>query len=656
MAAAAGTAAAAQRLGQVLAVLVAGFGVAVLAEYLTGRGLGVDRLLFAGSLPQMGTVLPGRPAPHTALAFLLAGSVLALLDADRRGSYRPAQVLAPLSATVALTAVLGHLYRVAYLITGSTGPGVPVHAAVAFVVLNVGLLLARPDRGVVRTFTSPGPGGLLARRLLPAVLLAPPVAGLLAGLGYRVGWYDVNFRLALTVMTTLACLLGVVSLTVRAIDRAVAARQQAEGQLRASQDRYRMLARNLPNGSVFLFDHDLRYLVADGAGLAEVGLSPELLEGKTIWEALPADTCAVIEPLYRAALAGQPSKQDIPFGGHLYQVHLLPLRGPDGQVEAGMVLTQDVTAQRQAEKALEQARLAAEQANQAKSEYLSRMSHELRTPLNAILGFAQLLQLDELRDDQREGVEHILSGARHLLGLINEVLDIAAIEAGRLPLSLEPVAVAEVVAEAVSLIRPLADQHKVVLVDPAPPCQQHVLADRQRLKQVLLNLLSNAVKYNRAGGSVQLACQRVAGDRLQVRVTDTGLGITPEAQQRLFVPFERLSLEQTAVEGSGLGLALSQRLAEAMGGTLGLVSTVGQGSSFWVELPLADAPDEGAQRQQLPARSQPSQPPPLSPTLTVLYIEGFPTCPASRSCGACGPTPIPPTCRWWSSAPMPGQA
>jgi CheY-like chemotaxis protein len=160
-----------------------------------------------------------------------------------------------------------------------------------------------------------------------------------------------------------------------------------------------------------------------------------------------------------------------------------------------------------------------------------------------------------------------------------------------------------------------------VLVDPAPPCQQHVLGDRQRLKQVLLNLLSNAVKYNRAGGSVQLACQQVAGERLQIRVTDTGLGITPEAQQRLFVPFERLSLEQTSIEGSGLGLPLSQRLAEAMGGSLGMVSTVGQGSSFWVELPLADSPAEGAQRQQLPAWSQPSQPPPHGPTLTVLYVE-----------------------------------
>ena len=201
------------------------------------------------------------------------------------------------------------------------------------------------------------------------------------------------------------------------------------------------------------------------------------------------------------------------------------------------------------------------------------MSHELRTPLNAVLGFAQLLELDDLRDEQRDNLGHILSGARHLLSLINEVLDIAAIEAGRLSLSLEPVALADVAAETVNLIRPLAEQHNIVVMGPEVSCATHVLGDRQRLKQVLLNLLSNAVKYNRDGGSVQLSCEPVSGDRLRIKVTDTGLGIPPEALGRLFVPFERVAREQSAIEGTGLGLPLSKRLAEAMGGTLDLEST-----------------------------------------------------------------------------------
>jgi signal transduction histidine kinase/CheY-like chemotaxis protein len=259
-------------------------------------------------------------------------------------------------------------------------------------------------------------------------------------------------------------------------------------------------------------------------------------------------------------------------------------------------------------------------ANAAKSEFLSRMSHELRTPLNAILGFAQLLELDELTDQQHDSLGYIMSGARHLLGLINEVLDIAAIEAGGLPLSLEPVLVADVTAEAVSLIRPLADQHGILLVSPAP-CLDHVLGDRQRLKQILLNLLSNAVKYNHQGGSVRLACDRVADQRLRITVADTGPGIPPEALDRLFVPFERLNGQQRGVEGTGLGLPLSKRLAEAMGGTLELTTAAGQGSAFSVEIPLTDNPVTRADHQDdgpLPAEEQSEV---ARPALTVLYIE-----------------------------------
>jgi signal transduction histidine kinase/ActR/RegA family two-component response regulator len=259
-------------------------------------------------------------------------------------------------------------------------------------------------------------------------------------------------------------------------------------------------------------------------------------------------------------------------------------------------------------------------ANQAKSEYLSRMSHELRTPLNAILGFAQLLELEDLREQQHESLRYILSAARHLLGLINEVLDIAAIEAGRLPLSLEPVPVADVVAETVSLIRPLADQHGILLASTSPSCDAHVMGDRQRLKQILLNLVSNAVKYNREGGSVQLDCQEVAGGRTRLKVSDTGPGIPAGSVERLFVPFERLENGQEAVEGTGLGLPLSRRLAEAMGGTLELATTVGQGSTFWVELPLAEGPVQRADRQEREATPA-AQASVQGPEMTVLYIE-----------------------------------
>jgi signal transduction histidine kinase/CheY-like chemotaxis protein len=246
---------------------------------------------------------------------------------------------------------------------------------------------------------------------------------------------------------------------------------------------------------------------------------------------------------------------------------------------------------RAAEERLDEARLEAvraraeaERASLAKSDFLSRMSHELRTPLNAVLGFSQLLALDELDGRQREAVEQINRGGRHLLELINEVLDIASIEAGRLSLSIEPVDLQNVVDEAVGLIRPIAAERRVTVETAG--IEGTVLADRQRLKQILLNLLSNAVKYDRPGGSVRVDVIS-SGQTHRIRVSDTGPGIDPALLERLFTPFDRLGAEASGVEGSGVGLALSRRLAEAMGGALGVESQPGRGSTFWVELEAA---------------------------------------------------------------------
>ena len=257
----------------------------------------------------------------------------------------------------------------------------------------------------------------------------------------------------------------------------------------------------------------------------------------------------------------------------------------------------DVDDRRRAEQAQREAQEAAETANRSKSQFLSRMSHELRTPLNAVLGFGQLLEMDDLSDTQRDSVEHILKGGSHLLDLINEVLDISRVEAGELSLSPEPVLSAELIREAVDLIRPLADQRGIqIVLDTSGACDCYVFADRQRFKQVLLNLLSNAVKYNRRMGTVALSCEQASETRVRIRVTDTGMGIPAERLGMLFTPFERLGAEQTGEEGTGIGLSLSKRLAEAMGGSLWADSTLGQGSTFTVELPRVEGPVERYER------------------------------------------------------------
>ncbi len=267
---------------------------------------------------------------------------------------------------------------------------------------------------------------------------------------------------------------------------------------------------------------------------------------------------------------------------------------------------------------LEQAKGAAEAANHAKSEFLSRMSHELRTPLNAILGFGQLLEMGAPTPRQRQQLEQILKGGRHLLELINEVLDLARIESGRPHLSLEPVAVRQVCAEVCDLVRPLAERHGIRVEGACDTAGDlHVRADNQRLKQVLLNLLANGVKYIRADGCVILTWEELPPGKVRLAVRDTGPGIAPEKRQRLFRPFDRLGAEATAVEGTGLGLVLSKRLTEAMGGTLTLASMVGAGTTVVVDLPRAAPPTRSGRRAAAG----------LSPATasrgrgTVLYIE-----------------------------------
>jgi PAS domain S-box-containing protein len=250
------------------------------------------------------------------------------------------------------------------------------------------------------------------------------------------------------------------------------------------------------------------------------------------------------------------------------------------------------------ERRLDESRVEAERANQAKSEFLSRMSHELRTPLNAILGFGQLLEMDDLSDEQRDAVRQILRGGRHLLDLINEVLDIARIEAGRMHLSLEPVGANTIVHDGLALVRLLAEERDVrIEVGPLADGDPYVVADRQRLQQTLLNLLSNAVKYNRDAGAVRISTRWVGDERLCIDVSDDGVGIAPEKLQRLFVPFERLGAEHSGVEGTGLGLALSRHLVEVMGGDLRVESTLGRGSTFTVELSVAAAPDQASDEE-----------------------------------------------------------
>jgi PAS domain S-box-containing protein len=280
------------------------------------------------------------------------------------------------------------------------------------------------------------------------------------------------------------------------------------------------------------------------------------------------------------------------------------------------------------QKNLIRAKQRADLANRAKSEFLSSMSHELRTPLNAILGFGQLLEIDaDLNDEQQDNTQEILKASRHLLTLINEVLDLAKIEAGKLDLSPESIPVDELLEETLTLVRHMAQARGISLRTEGTDGLR-VMADWTRLKQAVLNLISNAIKYNRAQGEVLISATQHGESWVDIRVSDTGPGIEPSRITELFQPFNRLGAELSHIEGTGIGLALTQRLAELMGGSVGVESQVNQGSTFWLRLPSehgGSAIDtHGAPVIQPQSESGQNSDEPTEEVRTVLYIEDNP--------------------------------
>ena len=413
------------------------------------------------------------------------------------------------------------------------------------------------------------------------------------------------------------------------------ARTEIEEARRESEERYRFVAESASDG-ILTIDQNRNILFANRAAEKIFGLTITDMVGRPFQSLIPErvredhdaalqqylDTVVTSNPEYALQIAGigkghREIALEISFGEYVKN---------NEHIFTGII--RDVTERKQLEHVLKRAKEDAERANRAKSEFLSRMSHELRTPLNAILGFAQLLEMDELDAEQQESVEQILKAGRHLLGLVDEVLDIARIEAGRMSLSIEPIDVEEVVAEAWELVRHRAEQDGIALErGPRPTCGVRVTADRQRLKQVVLNLLSNAVKYNRENGQITVTCStgETGPNQLRISLTDTGAGIPKESQGRLFVPFERLGAEQSGIEGTGIGLAVSRGLVEAMDGEIGVDSEEGVGSTFWVELPLDPTQPVDEDPAQPPALAGAGAPDENGRESTILYVEDNPS-------------------------------
>ena len=411
--------------------------------------------------------------------------------------------------------------------------------------------------------------------------------------------------------------------TIYASARDVTESKRAQEELRHSERFLDSVLENLPN-MVFVKDAaDLRFIRLNRAGEELLGVPRMELLGTAGYEMFSGYSGAAVQD-DRDVLAGGgivdfPEESiETASGPRIVHTRKIAIRDDDGAPLYLVGISEDVTDQRLAERAALAASGEAERANQAKSEFLSRMSHELRTPLNAVIGFGQLLQLDRLDAGQAEAADQIVMAGRHLLALIDEVRDISRIESGTMSLSLEAVDVEAVVDDALALIRPLADEAGVTLVGRTSGfAGMHVLADHQRLKQVLINLLSNAVKYNRRGGEVRVRCTAQAQYRIELAVTDTGRGMGAEQLQRLFAPFDRLGAEGSGVQGTGLGLSLSKGLVEAMGGTITGESQPQAGTTMRVVLYATQ--DPAAQSPDPPAADE--REPPVHPRRTIVYVE-----------------------------------
>ena len=305
-------------------------------------------------------------------------------------------------------------------------------------------------------------------------------------------------------------------------------------------------------------------------------------------------------------------------------VSITALRGDDDAIIGYLLIGTDNSTRKLVESELHAALAAADKANRAKSEFLSSMSHELRTPLNAILGFGQLLGsgVPAPTSAQKRSIEHILKAGWYLLELINEILDLSLIESGKLTLSNEPVGLAEVIAECQAMVEPQARTRGIRMTFPVLERPRFIVADRTRVKQVLINILFNAIKYNRPEGSVTVEAVAVA-DWIRISVRDTGVGLAPEQLAQLFQPFNRLGRESGPEEGTGIGLVVTKRLVDLMGGTMGADSTVGVGSTFWCEFKAAGAPQYVAAPEGELAAARLAVPH-GTPLRTVLYVEDNP--------------------------------
>ena len=598
-----------------LLALVAGLtGLLTLGEHVLGWDIGIDRILLPAGAVASDTSTPGRMAPATAFSVVLVGMAVLFLDA--RPSAFPAQYPAMLVALVSFVALIGYAYDVQALYKVGPYASVALHTAVAFLILSLGILHARPDRGLIRKFTSVGPGGTLLRRMLPAAVIVPFLVGWLRLLGETAGLYSSHFGVALFATSNIVVFVFLLVWTTHSVEAIDAIRRRAETALRESEQRL-MAILDGTTAVISVKDTQGRYLLTNQRFEEVFQVDPEDVIGRTDHECFPREMADAYRANDRTVMESrQPLQVEETAlqgdGLHTYVSVKVPLLDSGGLPFALCVVATDITeskrlaeAQRRAGE-LEELNRQAREASRLKSEFLANMSHELRTPLNAILGFTEMMhdgKVGPVSADQKEFLADVLTSSRHLLQLINDVLDLAKVESGKMEFRPEAVDVGKVAGEVRDILRSLAGSKRIPVELLVAPGLGTVVIDAGKLKQVLYNYLSNTLKFTDEGGRVTVRVGPEGDDRFRLEVEDSGIGIEPEDLGRLFVEFHQLDASSSKkYAGTGLGLALTRRIVEAQGGQVGATSAPGRGSTFFAVLPRR--PIAGTTGQVAPQEAQ----------------------------------------------------
>ncbi len=572
-----------------------------LFEYIAGIGLGTDRLLFATRIEDAEQGRPNRMAPNTALSFVLASLSLLLLDVETGRGRRPSEYFAFGFGMIGLMAILGYGYGVSTLYGVGVYTPMAFNTAAGFVVLAVAVLHARPQGGAMRIVTSGGPAGMVCRRLLPAAVALPTTIGWLRLLGQRQGWYETEFGVCIGTIGNIVFIVLAVFWIAQALYRTDEERRRTLSSLRRSASE---------NAAILRAALDAIILIDDEGAILEFNPASERIFGISRVEALGRPLSATIIPAqYREAhergLAHYRKTGEGPLLGKRIEITALrgdgaefpvelaiaPVRREDGRtVFAGYL--RDITERKETERALREAKEAAEAASQAKSEFLAMMSHELRTPLNGVIGMNALLLGTELTAEQRRYVWLAKSSGDALLSLISDILDFSKIEAGKLELEESDFDVRYALESVVATFASRAEAKGLELAASIHPrVPSRVRGDAGRLQQVFSNLIGNAVKFTERGQVVVRGTLESQSDEQVVArftVDDTGIGIPRGRIERLFEPFTQADASTTRrYGGTGLGLVICKRIVELMGGKMGVESEEGHGSRFWFTVRLA---------------------------------------------------------------------